>query len=244
MNAMVHRTCKFAVVIASSLAVLATGLDDVEASHGDDETRGMMEFSLGPYHPMVDAEFDNGPYGQFFDSRSMLYGEVQVDYHLWQRIGKLSLGVHAGYARISGSMRDQDGEEIDADERTAFRIIPVKTSLVYRYDYSAHHHNIPLVPVAKAGLNYNFWRVVDPAGDTADVDGARGSGGRLGWHATLGLHFHLDFLDPSTAAAFEMTWGIANSYLFAEYTWTRVGAFADGINLGANHWSAGLAFEF
>lgn len=209
------------------------------------ETTGTMEYKLGPYLPMVDAEFDNGPYEEFFGGSSMLYGELAFDHHIWQDIGKLSIGVHAGYGRVRGVVRSATGEELDADERASFRIIPLRTSLVYRYDYSALHHGVPLVPVLKAGLNYNFWRAKDPGGDTSVANDARGSGGQAGWHFTAGLHLHLNFLDPSSAAAFDMTWGIANSYLFFEHTWNRVGDFGDAdINLSANHWAIGLAFEY
>lgn len=218
----------------------------------DSPTRGFMEFKMGPYLPQVDNEFDaNGPYQEFFGNSSMVYGEFELDYHLWQGIGKLSLGAHAGYGRVRGRLHlsgDEDaaiaaGEEVS--ERATFRIIPIRGSLIYRYDYSAHNHGIPLVPVVKAGLNYNFWRVAEPNGDTAEAEGRMASGGRAGWHVTAGLHLHLDFLDRRSAAAFDMSWGIRNSYLFGEYNWTRVNGFgSEGIDLSANHWSIGLAFEF
>lgn len=234
---------RFAIAMSCMTVVLALGFAEAQASDDIPKTRGMMEYKLGPYLPMVDAEFDNGPYQEFFGDSSMLHGEIAIDYHLWQRVGKLSLGLHAGYGRVRGVARDAaSGTEVESDDQASFRIIPLRTSLVYRYDYSAHRHNIPLVPVLKAGLNYNFWRAKDPGGDTSVVGDSRGSGGKPGWHVTTGLHLHLDFLDRSSAAAFDMTWGIANSYLFFEHTWTRM--LDDGIDLGANHWAIGLAFEF
>ena len=230
-------------LVLGCLLVATTGMVS-EAAADERERTALMEFKLGPVHPMVDQEFDNGPYQSFFGGDSMLYGEFELDYHLWQGFGTLSLGLHGGYGRVSGVMRDQEGQEVDTDDRSALRNIPVKGSLVYRYDYSAHNHNIPLVPVGKAGLNYNFWRVTNARGNTMEVDDQRAVGGRAGWHATLGLHLHLDFIDPSSAAAFDMSWGIANSFLFAEYTWHRVGFGTAGIDLSSNHWAAGLAFEF
>lgn len=226
--------------------LLLTTLSFLPGAFAQDRTLGIVEVKMGPYFPFVDQEFeDAGPYQEFFGDSAMLNGEIAADFHLLQGIGKLSLGAHIGYGRVRGRLRLADGEALDGTERSTFRIIPLRTSLVYRYDYSALNHGIPLVPVGKVGLDYYFWRVLSPDGDTAEADGARASGGRAGWHATLGLHLHLNFLDRRSAAAFNMNWGVKNSYLFGEYTWSRIDGFgSDGLNLSANHWAAGLAFEF
>lgn len=230
--------------IAFACFVMSLGWGALAAA--DSPTTGVMEFKLGPYLPDVDAEFGgDGPYQEFFGGRSMTHGEFQLDYHLWQGFGKLSVGGHLGYGRVRGKVLAEDGEELEAGERSTFRIIPLRTSLIYRYDYSAMNHNIPLVPVFKAGLNYYMWRITTPGGDTAIADGARASGGKPGWHASVGLHLHLNFFDPRSSAAFDMSWGMKNSYIFGEYMWSRVDGFGGGgLDLSSNHWSIGLAFEF
>lgn len=240
----VRRIAAACVAFVAAAAMMLGAVGEAQANYEVD-TSGMFEFKLGPYHPMVDQEFgDDGPYEAFFGNRSMFYGEISYDYHLWREFGTLSVGLHAGYGRVSATMVDEEGTEVDSDDLSALRNIPLKTSLVYRYDYSAHNHNIPLVPVVKAGLNYNFWRATDASGDTQEIDGQRGVGGTAGIHATLGLHLHLDFFDPRRSASMSYLWGVQNTFLFAEYNWTRTDVFGDGINLGSNHWAAGLAFEF
>ena len=240
-----RRIAKFLTAVVCVGAVMASTVDEASAFGYDEETRGLFEVKLGPYMPMIDEGLDNDPYDTFFEGRAMLYGEVEYDYHLWRQFGTLSIGLHAGYGRVSAEMIAPEVDDVDIDDESALRNIPLKSSLVYRYDYSAHNHGIPLVPVAKAGLNYNFWRVTDADGETVEIDGQRGSGGKAGWHATLGLHLHLDFFDPRSSASMEMGWGVSNSFLFAEYTWTRIGGFGDGgLDLSANHWAAGLTFEF
>ncbi len=243
--ALVRRRRRGVALAATAAVALLAMSPTVEASDSEDLS-GFFQIGFGPYGPSIDDEFEGtGPYEEFFGDDSLRYIEGQADAHLWQGVGKLSLGFHAGYGRVRATARDDDGQRLETDDTATFRIIPLKTSLVYRYDYSAHNHNIPLVPVAKAGLNYNFWRAKNTAGDTSQVDDQRGSGGMLGWHAALGLHLHLNFFDPRNAASFDMTWNVANSYLFFEYEWTRVGDFGDSVlNLDANHWSVGLAFEF
>ncbi len=238
-----RRIRRWAMAAGCGVILVASTAVDAVAGNQIEETRGIFEFKLGSYQPNVDREFNgDGPYQTFFGDSSMLLWDTQLDYHLWQDVGKLSLGFHAGYGRVRSGTLDQDGQQLDLDESARLRLIPLRTSLVYRYDYSAHRHNIPLVPVLKAGLNYTLWRASDPGGDTSVIGDQRGAGGRPGWHASAGLHLHLDFFDRPGAAAFAMTWGIQNTYLFAEYMVTR--NFGDGINLGDNHWSFGLAFEF
>ena len=244
MSAVTKQITRWGSVVAG-IALLA--MSAPAAADEIPQTMGTMEFKFGPYMPRVDDAFDGvGPYEAFYGDSSMRYGEFTLDYHLWQGIGKLSLGGHLGYGRVRASVRDESGNTLDVDERTSFRIIPLRGSLIYRFDYGALRYSVPLVPVVKGGLNYNFWRAKTPSGDTANVGGQRGSGGKMGWHATLGIHLHLNFFDRSSAAAFDMSWGIANSYLFYEHTWNRVGDFGEegGLELSANHWALGLAFEF
>lgn len=234
---------KFGLILV--LALVSFGAQ-MGAAQAQSPIHGTFEFKLGPYLPAVDDEFGSGgPYEEFFDNSSMLLGELEVDYHLWQAFGKLSLGGHIGYGRVRGRMLLDDGEDVDSGDRATFRITPLRASLIYRYDYSALNHGIPLVPVVKAGLDYYLWRVSDPDGETATADGVAAIGGKAGWHVSAGLHLHLNFIDRRSAAAFDLTWGINNSYLFAEYTLSRVNNFGgSGLDLSANHWSLGLAFEF
>ena len=243
MNETTPHKLRWALALGCVMAILFAS---TSAFADDDPTRGIFEFKLGPYNPQVDAAFESdGPYGQFFGDRTMLYGELAFERNLWQKFGTFAVGGHLGYGRVSAPVLDQDGNIIDGEERSSLRIIPLRASAIYRYDYSARHHNIPLVPVAKLGLNYYLWRVVDAGSDTAvGADGSQGSGGMLGWQATLGLHFDLGVLDPRREASMNINWGISTTYLFAEYTWSRTGMFNDTINLSANHWAIGLAFEF
>ena len=236
----------FGPLASASVLMLAAMLLASPAS-AQSPVSGFMEFKGGPYRPMVDQEFGEGggPFNAFFNGKGMLLGEVQFDYHLWEEFGKLGLAFNAGYGLVSGRVRMFDGTEVDLSDEARFRVIPLRAGLIYRYDYSAMHHNIPLVPKIKAGLDYHLWRVVGADGETAGTDAQRASGGKFGWHVTAGLNFHLDFIDAGSAAAFDMTWGINNSYIFAEYTWANVDNFGgEGIDLSARHAAFGLAFEF
>lgn len=234
-------------LVSASVVMMAATLWAASAS-AQSPANGFFEFKGGAYRPMVDQEFGEGgggPFEAFFGGDSMFLGEVQYDHHLWDGFGKLGLAFNAGYGSVSGRLRMPDGSEVDLSDEARFRVIPLRAGLVYRYDYSALNHRIPLVPKIKAGLDYHLWRVVGADGETAGTDAQRASGGKFGWHVTAGLNFHLDFIDEGSAAAFDMTWGINNSYLFAEYTWANVDNFGgEGIDLSARHFAFGLAFEY
>ncbi len=210
-------------------------------------TYGVFEFKLGGYYPSIDDEFGgSGPFETFFGESQMLMGEFEVDFYLLEGIGTLGLGLHAGYSSKSASVRDRNDMEAELPDSTVFRVIPLRASLVYRYDYSALHHGIPLVPVLKAGLDYHLWSIDGADGETALAeDGKSASGARGGWHAAVGLHFLLDVIDRSSAAAFDLNWGINHSYLFVEYQMSKIDGFgSEGFDLSDNQWMFGLAFEY
>ena len=50
---------------------------------------------------------------------------------------------------------------------------------------------------------------------------------------------------PGALAYLDMSWGVNNSYFFAEYMITRIDGFGgDGLDLSDDQWMFGLAFEF
>ncbi|RAL22248.1 hypothetical protein DL240_10365 [Lujinxingia litoralis] len=233
-------------LVSAGVVMMAVMLSGA-AAQAQSPVSGVLEIKGGAYSPRIDQEFGGaeGPFESFFGGKSMVLGEVEYDHHLWRGFGKLSLGFNAGYGSVSARVHTPEGMPIEVSDEARFRVIPLRAGLVYRYDYSALHHNIPLVPKLKAGLDYHLWRVVGPDGETAGAGEERAAGGKFGWHVTAGLNFHLDFIDQGSAAAFDMSWGVNNSYLFAEYTWANVDNFGgEGLDLSTSHFAFGLAFEF
>lgn len=233
------------LLVVGVFALLSVSLSSAPA-FASSPTYGVFELKLGGYYPSIDNEFSGtGPFETFFGDGQMLMGEFAIDFYLLEGIGTLGLGLHAGYTSKSASVRDRNDMDEELPDSTTFRVIPLRASLVYRYDYSALHHGIPLVPVLKAGLDYHVWMIDGADGETAMTDGKSGSGGRTGWHASVALHFLLDVIDRSSAAAFDLNWGINHSYLFAEYQISKIDGFGSaGFDLSDNQWLFGLAFEY
>ena len=259
------------IALSVSGPLLAQGVDVTEERQSP--ITGSFEFKLGAYYPSrIDDQFTNqgrqGAFERFYGKDNLFYGELVVERYLFSRFGKFGLGGHIGRARVKGDVQvaegamtdEQEGEEGALREvpgETSFRIIPLRASLFYKYDYSAMHHNLPLVPFVRGGLDYYLWRNVDGDGELSqNAEGVVSRGGVSGWHASFGVQLLLDFLDPATAAAFDLSWGINNSYLFGEYLLTRVDGFGRSqfdptrpnesvkINLSDEQWLFGLAFEF
>ncbi|MEZ4461387.1 MAG: MXAN_2562 family outer membrane beta-barrel protein [bacterium] len=227
-----------ASVLASSTLLVATD------AFADSPISGSMELKLGGYYPAIDDEFGgNGPYAAVFGTDWNMYGEFEIGFFFWQGFGKLGTTYHLGYSSATGSALAADGTK--SSDETTFTTIPNRASLVYRFDILQEKLHIPLVPVAKAGLDYVLWYSEGGNGDTSKVGNDSASGGKWGYHGALSLQFLLDVIDPSSAATFDMNWGVNNSYFFAEYMMTKIDDFGGtGLDLSDNMWLFGLAFEF
>lgn len=217
-------------------------------AHAETDVYGSFELKLGGYYPNIDSEFSNapGPFETFYGTDWRFQGEFVWNWYLLDTIGKIGVGAHVGYSSATGTVQTTtEGSEGEAPGETSFSIVPFRLSVLYRYDYSAIHHGIPLVPVLKAGLDYYLWSFEDADGKTSSFQGNAGSGGKAGWHASAGLNLLLDVIDPASAAYLDMSWGVNNSYIFAEYMITRIDGFGgDGLDLSDDQWMFGLAFEF
>jgi MYXO-CTERM domain-containing protein len=233
-------------VAASALTLVTGAVVAAPNAYAQSATHGTAQVKVGSYLPDIDAEFNgSGPYERFFDHRSILLLEASMTGYVWQGFGKLGVGVSAGYGRVTGPVVAADGGELETTDSTSLRTLPLRASLVYRVDQFQQRWNIPLVPVVEGGVDYVLWRAVGADGETSVADGVRGAGGKLGWHVSGGLHLLLNIFDPSSAAAFDMNWGINGSYLFAEYVMLRADGFGQaGFDFSDDHFMFGLSFEF
>ena len=129
--------------------------------------------------------------------------------------------------------------------------MPLRLSLIYRFDALPREWSIPFVPYARVGLSGYIWWIESAAGvatyrnpDTGELDEGRDI--TLGWHAALGLQFLLDALAPAMSRAFDAQTGVNNSYIFAEFLHASVDNFGsdESIRLGDSTFLFGMAFEF
>ncbi|MBS1149494.1 MAG: hypothetical protein H6Q89_1192 [Myxococcaceae bacterium] len=238
------------------LLVLMVGLLGANALaaeiYGASEQSFAFEFKLGPYMPLIDRDeaLTTDPYYATYGNAPMLMGELELDYQFWRPFGSIAVGFTFGYAEKFAPAIDAT-TLTPATESTGLRVFPMKLLAVYRWDWAANKHNIPLVPYLKAGFVAEPWWVVK-GGKTETADGREGTGVRFGVAATIGLALQIDFLDPRLARDFDTSAGVNHTYLFAEWTITEVNNFgaktskgtATGLDLSSRSPFFGLAVEF
>ena len=186
-----------------------------------------VTFTGGAYQPRIDEEFlprdgVQRPYERVFQDQSPVMFVLQVERHIFQDKGILSLGGGFGYWSVEG-----DGLSVTTvTETTEMSITPYSVYGAYRFDI--FKEIIPVIPVLKLGLNYYTWSIYDGSGEIASfVDGSEASGGTFGWFYSVGAHFLLDFLDQEMAWAFDRDAGVNHSYLSFEYQSAQVDDFGD-----------------
>lgn len=231
------------------------GLDSSDPNRFRSPRNWAFELRFGPYLPNIDSEFTKPnatlPQATVMGTGHHLMSQFELDWELVHTIGTLGIGLQAGYMSESAKafVANPDGtaSTTRSGDNTTLRIMPVAALAVYRMDLAAEYWHIPLVPYAKAGLNYTFWSVTDGNGETPQYKGGgKGKGGTPGWQAALGIALQLDFLDPSAARGFDSDMGVNHTYAFFE--WNHVAADGLGasgkMHLGDSTWVAGLMIEF
>jgi hypothetical protein len=208
-----------------------------------------LEAKLSPWLPNLDVGFAApGPYAKTFNGSSMLLGEVELDYQVFQKFGTIAVGISAGYAEKFAKALEKKDTGTRSGESTGLRVVPLKALIVYRFDLLWLRWSVPLVPYVKGALVFMPWWVTKgPAVEV--VDGLSAAGTKAGLAGVLGLSLTLDFLDRRLAADFDSSMGVNHSYLFAEFTTQNLQLFefarsAKPLNFSSNHWMFGIGFEF
>lgn len=206
-------------------AAIATGgfLAAPETAHAESPVNMMVEFKAGPYTP------DNlgGAFASHFGENSGYIIEGEYDWQFYRGIGSLGLGFHLGYGSVTGKSLEESGEQsVDATE---LHWLPLRLSLVYRFDWLWTEFEFPFTIYVKAGFDYSVWWVVDGSDSIAvSDDGSEGYGGTFGFHVVAGVAFVLDWLADEMEKSFDVEWGINNSYIFAEYMYVQLDNFGAG----------------
>lgn len=132
------------------------------------------------------------------------------------------------------------------NDRTTLTVLPFGVGLIYRMDLLKRHAPVPLVPYAKAGLDYYLWRNT-VGGKVSENDDRRGAGATLGVRAAVGVAFNFDWLEPSAALRARQSVDLADSYFFGEVSRIWADGFGDSTRLDLStawFFKVGLALDF
>jgi len=254
--------------LATLLAVTMWGLPKMARAQSEaisssaeqyrSEKSWAMEFRMGPYRPDIDGEsrFSNLPEEQrphqlYFGSKQRLLTQAELDYQIFNGFGSLALGVSAGYFRETAKAFIEStadtAKPVASGDGTRLMLLPTSLALVYRFDVAAVRWGIPVVPYAKAGLDWVYWSITNGNGQIAnDGKGGKGKGDATGYHTAAGLSLLLDVFDQGAAQEFDAETGVNHTYIFVEvahYVLNGLGSKAQP-RLGDTTWSAGFMFEF
>ncbi len=226
---------------ATALLVLSAA----PAFSAEDERSSALQITFADYQPSIDDQFATspGPYEQVFGGETSLMFEIGWEGHLVRDAGALTAGLSIGFWSVQGNAILAGGTQ--GADTTSFQILPISAQLSYRFDVFAERY-FPLAPVARVGVDYYLWRVLDGTGEVAYFSpGNDAQGSTYGWHAAVGVHLLLDFFAPDMAIAFERNAGVYNSFLIAEYRYSQIDEFgsASSFRLGDDAFVFGLALE-
>lgn len=238
------------LVACSTLATTALGQYSDELGgldhdrNYDSEQYAALEARFGPYWPNVDEEVNGAPFDDTFGKSRYAFG-LQIDWQMLRipHLGTLGPGVGWSWVRYSGAAPFADGTGI-SDQETRLWIMPLWGVGVLRADVLSKDWGIPFVPYGKLGIVYALWGC--STGDTRcrSADGKLGRGSELGTMWAAGLMLLLDWMDPESAREMDNSVGVNNSYFFGEWYSSDVDSFGDGMQVGTDTWTLGLAFEF
>ena len=228
--------------------------------------RFALEFKLGPYLPDVDRRYTGagfGPYATIFGETGgdgVVKGEPKVglmpvigfDWQFFYAAGPLGLGTQLGFFRdtaqaILTNPTPEDETIRSAADRVTFSVVPISALFSYRFELLADRFKVPLVPYGEVGPTYAFWWTRDGRGNIArDDQGDKGAGGVWGFTVNAGMMLRMDFIEPGTAKKLDQTTCINHTYLFGEFSFSRLDNFgaASSISVGDVTWFAGLGLEF
>ncbi|AKU91355.1 hypothetical protein AKJ08_1742 [Vulgatibacter incomptus] len=203
----------------------------------------IVDLQFGGYSPRVDRELAGAtPFKDTFGNKNRVLSQLGLQRLVFKDFGTLGIGANVGYSEFFGH-GFISGTDVQSADTTHLQIVPITGFVSYRLDYPAVEWNIPFVPYGRAGIGaWIFW-VSNGGGETSDDGKAKGV--RWGWTASAGLQFMLDFFDPRLSAEFYREWGVAHTYVYVDWTHSKVTSFGRrGLDLSDDMWSGGIAFEF
>jgi hypothetical protein len=208
-----------------------------------------FELRFGPFRPDIDSEFNGArtPYRDFYGPNRSLLSQIEFDWEFLHYFGVVAAGIGVGYFQNSANAPFVNPAGAPSGDQSTIRVVPISLSAIYRFDYFLENNNIPLVPFAKLGLDWSYWRITDGNGEVAtDGQGGTGSGGTLGWHVAGGFALVLDMFDPEAARDFDADLGVNHTALVFQWTFSDVSGLGQSgrLHVGDDIWSAGLLMQF
>ncbi len=199
---------------------------------------------LGPYSPSIDSEpalKGKTPYKDIFGTQTPLMWRVGLDYDVFKKFGRLSVGLSLGFWQALGKGRSKSTDQPTGDT-ILLNLWPLTPSVAYRFDVPWVRYGVPLVPFARFGYGFTKWSS-SKNGQTSTFGGDSASGWARGIEYAVGVELVLDAFDPQQAVELDQDSGINSTRLFFDFegmSWRGAG----GLRLDGTSFGGGLALAF
>jgi hypothetical protein len=237
----------------------ATGSDYSATGFAEDfgPTKWHVSAGIGPYTPDIDSQSTmrnscgQGPYQAMFGGYSIM-PTLTVDRYLWSGFGDLGVGISASYMGKSANAYVIPSDPSDCSrprspgDTTAFRLIPVQLTAVYRFSVLDNDYGIPIVPYVRGGFGYYvWWSTIDGRLSTDDMVSGKALGASAGLVGAVGIAIRAERIDAFAARAMRES-GIAHAGFFGEINAGWVDGFGHStkLDVGGTTWFAGIELEF
>ncbi len=229
-----------------------------EAGYVEKRPEFGFELRFGPFRPAIGNDAESAAYNTVYGDDDSLFKnrplmkQLEVSWYPWSRHGVGGVFLRVGHWRASGTTRDCGetgcGEgslegSVEGNEKTSLTVLPLTLGVVYKFDLLKERFSIPLVPYAKAGFDYFLWFNSAAGKTSVAADGSKGRGGTPGINGSVGLALNLDWVEPSAAMNGRSGAGIADTYVFIEYSMAYSGFRSSGLEMSENYALVGLAID-
>jgi hypothetical protein len=177
---------------------------------------------------------------------------LDVDRFLWSGWGQLGVGISVGYMGKSANAFVIPSDPSDPNrprspgDTTAFRLIPLQVTAIYRLSILDDDYGIPIVPYVRGGLGYYvWWSTIDGHLSTDSMVSGSAIGATAGLVGTFGISIRAERIDAAAARSMRES-GIAHAGFYAEVNAGWVDGFGKStkLDVGATTWFAGAELEF
>ena len=212
---------------------------------------------VGPYTPQIDSQSTmrnsagQGPYEAMFGGQTIM-PMIDVDRFLWSGWGQFGVGLSLGYmgksanAYIIPSDPNDPNRPRSPGDTTAFRMIPLQVTAIYRLSVLDDDYGIPIVPYVRGGLGYYvWWSTVDGHLSTDAMVSGSSIGASAGLVGTFGLSIRAERIDAAAARSMRES-GISHAGFYIEVNAGWVDGFGKStkLDVGDTTYFGGAELEF
>ena len=225
--------------------------DDVLPRMGGALTFSMFKPGFSNHREWYDLYFTHGdrPLVQgsywWYLYRGPVFVSVYGSLGFWQEYGKCKRCLDAQGAIIDCLKTDDVVSYTSGNDPNSLNLIPLSLAVEVKGAWFKQELGVPLVPYVRGSLLYTLWWVWAGGSLARKASGDPGIGGVFGLGASAGLMLNVDFIDRITAREAYRTWGLMDSYLYFEYSWTAQQSFSSSkMDLSGQYWTIGIAVDF